>query len=312
VVIRTRFDPPLAPAWVQEVLGPEVKERPAISRRGLLVRLDESRDASFLRVTVPAAVCLDDPSFLDAVRRAYAVIGSILRGRGELAWRVWNYVPAIRRRATGAASRYEVFNEGRRAGYEEWEGLELSGDRFPAASGVGHRGQDLVVHVLAGRTPATPIENPRQVPAYRYSPRYGPVAPCFSRASLLEQVPAAWQGRRHVLVAGTASIVGEDSRHPGDLEAQLRETLLNLAWLSATVAQERPPSQAGLDERARAALARYCDLRVYVVRSRDAEEVLSALRVAFPGIMRRLELASADLCRPELLVEAEGVLSLPA
>jgi len=311
VVIRTHLDPPVAPAWVDEVLGAEVKERAAISRDGLLVCLDESRDASFLRLTFPAAAGLDDPSFLDAVRHTYSAIGSILRGRGELPWRLWNYVPGIRRRATGAASRYEVFNEGRHAGYEEWGGLEVPGNRFAAASGVDHRGEDLVVHVLAGRAPAIPIENPRQIPAYRYSRRYGPVAPCFSRASLLQKVPPAWHGRRNVLVAGTGSIVGEDSRHPGDLDAQLRETLLNLAWLSATLAGEQPPSDAGLDEPVRGALARYGDLRAYVVRSEDADAVLSGLRRAFPGL-RSLELASADLCRPELLVEVEGTLSLEA
>ncbi len=309
MVRRIHLDPPAAPAWVDEVLGAEVKERPAISRKGLIVCLDESRDASFLHLTVPAAAALDDPSFLDAVRHTYSAIGAILRGRGELAWRLWNYVPGIHRRATGAASRYEAFNEGRLAGYQEWGGLEVAGNRFAAASCVGHRGGDLVVHVLAGRAPAIPIENPRQIPPYCYSRRYGPVAPCFSRASLLEQEPPAWHGRRTALVAGTASIVGEDTRHPGDVEAQLRETLLNLAWLSTTVAGERPPSDAGLGEPARGALARYGDLRAYVVRSEDADAVLSGLRQAFPGA-RHLELASADLCRPELLVEVEGILSL--
>jgi hypothetical protein len=309
-VVRTiHLDPPPAPAWVDELLGTEVKEQPAVSREGLVVRLDESRDASLLRLTVPAAARLDDASFLDAVRRAYSAIGSILRGRGERPWRFWNYVPGIRRRVPGGASRYEVFNEGRRAGYEDWSGLELAGNRFTAASGVGHRGEDLVVHMLAGRAPAIPVENPRQTPAYRYSPRYGPIAPCFSRASLLEQVPPAWHGRRTALVAGTASIAGEDSRHRGDVEAQLRETLLNLAWLSATLAGERPPSQTAPGDEVRRALARYRDLRAYFVRSEDAADVRSRLLPAFPGL-RRLELASADLCRPELLVEVEGVLSL--
>jgi YbgC/YbaW family acyl-CoA thioester hydrolase len=311
LVTRIHLDPPAPPAWVEEVLGAELEERPSIRREGLLVSLDESPDASFLRLTLPSAAGLDDASFRDAVRHAYATLGALLRERGELSWRVWNYVPAIRRRASGAASRYEVFNEGRRAGCEECGGLELPGDRFAAASAVGHRGQDLVVHVLAGRAPAIPIENPRQIPAYRYSRRHGRVAPCFSRASLLEKVPTAWHGRRNVLVAGTASIVGEDSRHPGDLDAQLRETLVNLAWLSAAVAGERPPADGDLDERARRALARYGDLRAYVVRIEDADAVLSGLRRAFPAL-RRFELASADLCRPELLVEVEGSLSLEA
>ena len=309
MVTRTRLDLPAAPSWVDDLLGAEVAERPAPSRPGLLVGLEESRDASFVRLTVPAAAELDDASFREAVRRAYSAIGRVLRERGELAWRIWNYVPAIHHRASGGASRYELFNEGRRVGYREW--TDVSGDRYAAASGVGHRGPDLVVHVLAGRTPAIPIENPRQIPAYRYSRRYGPVAPCFARASLLEKVPPAWQDRRCVLVAGTASILGEDSRHPGDVEAQLRETLLNLASLSATAAGAGLPPQEAMDEQVREALARYAEVRAYVVRSEDAELVLSGLRAAFPSL-RHLELACADLCRPELLVEVEGILSLPA
>jgi hypothetical protein len=197
------------------------------------------------------------------------------------------------------------------AGYQDWFGLEVPGHRLAAASGVGHRGDDLVVHLLAGRAPAISIENPRQVPAYRYSRRYGPVAPCFSRASLIERVPPAWQGRRAALVAGTASIAGEESRHPGDLEAQLRETLLNLASLSATLAGERPPAESGSGDEWPRALARYRGLRAYVVESESAPAVVSGLRRAFPGL-RHLELASADLCRPELLVEVEGILFLDA
>ncbi len=305
VVKILHLDPPTAPAWVREVLGSEAKEQPAVLRESLVVRLEQSRDASFLRATFVRAADLDDPSFLAAVEGVYTTIGEILRARGELPLRFWNYIPEIRRRAPGGCSRYEVFNEGRFAGYR----ANTLGDVLAPASGVGHRGADLVVHVLASTLAGKPLENPRQTPAYRYSRRYGPVPPCFSRASLLERPLPPCDGARAAIVSGTASVTGEDSRHPGDLEAQLHETLLNLASLSAALAGECPsPRGYELDREARRALGRYRELRAYVVRDEDAERVAVQLRRAFPDL-RRLELASADLCRSELLVEVEGLLS---
>ena len=137
-----RLDPPQPPAWVDAVLGPEVKEQPAISREGLVVRLDEARDASFLRVSVPAADALDDPAFAAAVERAYATIGAILRARGERPLRFWNYIPAIRRRRPGGASRYEVFNEGRFAGYASWS--EVGHGRHAPASRPGQSASNVL------------------------------------------------------------------------------------------------------------------------------------------------------------------------
>ena len=40
--------------------------------------------------------------------------------------------------------------------------------------------------------------------------------------------------RRSLLIGGTASVVGEDSRHPRNLDAQLEETLLNMEALVRT------------------------------------------------------------------------------
>src|SRR5207245_413528 len=55
--------------------------------------------------------------------------------------------------------------------------------RVPAASGVGHGGEDLVLHALAVAEAGQAVDNPNQVPAYHYSTRYGPVPPCFAQAT---------------------------------------------------------------------------------------------------------------------------------
>src|SRR5258708_39506048 len=147
--------------------------------------------------------------------------------------------------------RYMVFNAGRFHGYAQWLCASNEFRRLlPTASAVGIISDDLVVYCLASDTRGTPVENPRQKPAYKYSRRYGPMPPCFSRATI-----ANVNGQRRLLVGGTASIVGEDSMHLDDVDAQLEETLKNLEAL-IDAAAERP--EAGT------ALSRLLDLRVYL------------------------------------------------
>ena len=116
--------------------------------------------------------------------------------------------------------------------------------------------------------------------------------PCFSRATI-----ASVNGERRLLVGGTASIVGEDSMHEDDVDAQVEETLRNLeALIDAAL---HPPRQG-------MALERLLDLRVYVARPEDAPAIRSLLDERCPRA-ERIELAIARVCRPELLVEIEGV-----
>jgi chorismate lyase/3-hydroxybenzoate synthase len=110
------------------------------------------------------------------------------------------------------------------------------------------------------------------------------------------------RGRRTVLVGGTASIRGEESVHVGDLHGQTMETFENLRALVRAaygrVSEGDVPEEAGL----------HCfrDLRVYVVRESDVAAVTERVTGAFTSV-ERVEYVIADLCRPELLVEIEGV-----
>lgn len=299
---------PTAPAWVDDVLGGDAKKSPAFLRGDTIVRATESSDFGFFHLTVPNAGNLDDLSFSRAVERTYLLIAELLRLRRACPLRFWNYVPGMHRRSRGGLRRYEVFNAGRFEAYRAWYQTDHFGNRLAAASAVDHRGDDLTVQLLAGRSPGTPVENPRQTPAYRYSRRYGPLPPSFCRAMLLERCPPSGERVRWVIVAGTASVTGEDTQHPGDLAGQLRETCLNLACLSSVLAGDRvsqPVPRLGTKAVERA-LARYRELRAYVVRDSDVGEVIACFRGAFPNLVR-LEVASVDLCRPELLVEAEGI-----
>jgi chorismate lyase/3-hydroxybenzoate synthase len=131
------------------------------------------------------------------------------------------------------------------------------------------------------------VENPRQTPSYRYSKRYGDRPPCFARATQL--------GSR-LFIGGTASILGEESRHDDNLEAQMAETCRNLAALIDAAAGDARPRP----------LAALRSLRAHVRDQRDGPAVQDALDRLTPQLAD-LEIVQAPLCRRELLVEIEGV-----
>lgn len=222
-------------------------------------------------------------------QQAYGQVFACLARHGRPLVRLWNYLPRINDEA-GGLERYRQFNMGRQqafvaAGVDAFAGA-------PAACCLGKAGGPLAVRFLAGRTRVQPLENPRQVPAWRYSRRYGPKAPTFSRAVLAE----AGGGRVGLFVSGTASIVGEDSLHEGDVRAQTRETLVNLqAVLDAAAA--RCDARFGLDD---------LDLTVYLRHPADLPAVRAQLAAAAPAAAARAAWWQADVCRRELGVEIEA------
>lgn len=300
-----RLDPPIPPPWVREALGASARNREETDKEGVFVTLSGSDELLLVRAVVPETGAFDDRRFQAAVARCYVTALDVVLGRGLHPVRAWNFVPDIRRSSQHGFSRYELFNAGRQQGYRTIDRSGQAGQQL-TASAVGHPGRDLVVHLLAGPRAPMAVENPRQRPSYRYSARYGPEPPCFSRASRLPGPLGALSGATLGLVAGTASIVGEDSTHAGDLAGQIEETFLNLATVAGEL-MERPLGSAPSPGQQASLLAHYAELRVYVVRERDARAVVDAVARAFASGIR-LDLVSARLCRPELLVETEGIL----
>jgi chorismate lyase/3-hydroxybenzoate synthase len=210
------------------------------------------------------------------------------RGYGRLL-RIWNYLDAITL-GEGDAERYRHFCMGRAAGLGAFEPGSL-----PAATAIGRVDGErrLQVYWLAGKLPGMPLENPRQLSAYRYPRRYGPQPPSFARAML---PPAG--ARMPLLLSGTAAIVGHESRHADSVDTQLDETFANFDSLIAAARVHRPglPAQFGPGSR----------LKVYV---RDADELPHVAdlldRRLPPGLPRVL--LQAQVCRRELRVEIDGV-----
>jgi len=191
--------------------------------------------------------------------------------------RVWNFLDAINE-GEGDGERYRQFCQGRAEGIgDAWPAL-------PAASALGRNDGERVLQLvfLAGAAGGVTVENPRQVPAFRYPRRYGPRSPSFARAIRLPG---------QVLISGTASIVGHESLHPGDLRAQVHESLNNMVAVSEA-AGFRP--------------ARLRGLKAYVRNAADAAGVAAAARER-PEAGAVECLVQADICRSELLVELESV-----
>jgi hypothetical protein len=212
--------------------------------------------------------------------------------------RFWNFVPGIHDEMDDGRDRYMVFNAGRYSAYERrYGGRDLFDRNVATASAVGCGGKDLTIICLAYDTPGEPVDNPRQIKPYHYSARYGPLPPCFARATLIHRP----DGEAWLLTGGTASICGEESRHIGDLDKQLDETLRNLAALIRVA-----DADAGIDFDDRTALQRYEELRVYFPDLEHASTLRMLIKRAMPAL-RQLEMLNMDLCRPELLVEIEGV-----
>lgn len=274
----------VAPAWLDRVI--DRRGSPRINRGDskLRVRLWSEGPVAFVEAI---ATRIANEILCDRVNELYRQVFDVLDSTlSPHLWRCWHYLPDIHNDVSPGMDRYMVFNAGRHAAFVDRYGRDLLGAQLPAASAVGHDTDQLVCHMLAGHAPGRAIENPRQTPAYRYSSRYGPLPPCFARGSVIDV------GQPMLLLAGTASILGEESRHRGDLAAQLDELCTNLAVMC-----DAAPDPA-----------RLTDLRAYVRYKTDGPAVTEALASRFVHV-QRIECVHAQICREELLVEVEGVAS---
>jgi chorismate lyase/3-hydroxybenzoate synthase len=199
--------------------------------------------------------------------------------------KIWNHFPAINQ-GEGDAERYRRFCVAR----AQWMPFD---EVPPAATAIGFAvavGEaPLTVFMLASKQAGHCIENPRQVPAFKYPTDYGPVSPSFSRG--------IWMPWGQLFVSGTASIVGHRSLHEGDIVAQVAELSRNLDALVGET-QRRHDIQS----------LRPQALKIYLRRAADAGACARAITDTFPASTPKLTVIG-DICRKELLVEVEGVWS---
>ncbi|MBT9567541.1 MAG: hypothetical protein IV085_04510 [Thiobacillus sp.] len=244
------------------------------------VDLDELRDV---------APQIERTPLQAATEAAYQAIFKLLAERDfPSILRAWNYFPAINAESH-EIERYRQFNVGRQEAFLAHNRPVVS--NVPAACALGSAAGGLQIAFMATRAKVIGIENPRQVSAYHYPSQYGPRSPTFARAGLI-----TLDSGDVLFVSGTASIVGHQSLHIGDVAAQTRECLQNIAAVVSEANRVAGKPRFRLDELA---------FKVYVRHLHDAFEVRRIMMETVGAPVSALFL-QADICRSDLLVEIEA------
>ena len=205
--------------------------------------------------------------------------------------RAWNYFPHINCKSEGL-ERYQCFCAGRHQALAE--GLSDFPRTLPAGTAVGTMSGPLNIHFLAAKLPGTHVENPRQVSAYKYPRVYGPRSPSFARATLRPSISGS-----HLLIAGTASVVGHVSEHIGEPHQQTLETIHNLNALIAHTEQLHGLTRGQWYDQAL--------FKIYIRHPEHFATIRDILKDQLPSHTQVLYL-QGEMCRSELLLEIEGML----
>jgi enamine deaminase RidA (YjgF/YER057c/UK114 family) len=255
------------------------------------------------------AIHLAGRSPYEQAEEAFAALNKRLKGVGvpfRDVVRLWLYQGGITE-VEGDVERYRELNRGRTDFYE---GVDFSSNplarrssgnaTYPASTGIGTGEHGLVLTSLTVETERDdvailPLENPQQMSAFDYPAEYSKKSPKFSRAMGLRigDHLTTW-------VSGTASIVDSETVHIGDIAKQTDQTLDNIEKL---ISRENYARQGWPD--AGAALADLAKARIYVKHPEDYEKCREVCERRLGGIPTIY--AQAEVCRPDLLVEIEGV-----
>ena len=218
-----------------------------------------------------------EQSFCDA----YLALFEVFKAHGfNHPFRFWNYIPKINN-GDGDREVYKRFCSGRLQAFNK---LQLSPEKFPSASALGHHDQNrAVVFGLASAVEPTNLGNNKQVHAYNYPRQYGISSPSFTRATSI-----VLAGTPYLFISGTASIIGHKTVELGNLQGQLKVTIDNITHLLETA----NPHQRKLST-----------LKVYLRHSEHFAQTYEWLEKRFPNL--DIVITLADICREDLLVEIE-------
>lgn len=239
------------------------------------------------------------PAYADATETAYADALEVTHALGYQPFRIWHYISRLNEPNAAGLEVYRDFCVGRA---RVLEGLGVTHD-MPAATVIGALGGGIVCYLLAHRSGTqVNLENPRQVPAYHYPRQYGPKSPNFARATHLTTEDA-----EHLFVSGTASILGHQTKHVGDVAAQCRLALENVAHVIGSGNLFAHDLAHDLDSGH--GLTDLTAVKVYV-RHRADIPVVREICAAALAPTAEVAYLNADVCRSDLLVELEGVVAV--
>lgn len=205
--------------------------------------------------------------------------------------RVWNHISNINEYAD-EAERYTKFCHGRS------ESFQKNGYIYPAATGIGCCGDSVCIYMLSiSKNINKYIENPNQTPAYNYPSKYGIKPPCFARAAYTDY----GSGRGILYVSGTASIIGHETVHVGNVQKQCETTIDNIRVLISITNLNSYGIKKGFT------LDNMDCIKVYIRNDYDFESIRDICSKAFSHD-KSIAYLKADVCRNNLLVEIEGII----
>lgn len=231
---------------------------------------------------------LHGPQFGENVFAIYQDILQLLTQHNYVLLRVWNYLPQLTE-----SSDYQTFCSARAQAF-----TTLKPSFYCAATVIGTGSDSGVIYFIGAPTPGIAINNPRQTPPHLYPEYYVTPSPMFSRATLKQ-----WQdGTTHLYVSGTAAIVGHSTVHHDKVAVQLDELAQNITILFSEAAK--------IDERYRKTQLNHLQhTKLYIARQ-VADNTLKTLGQRYFGDTSQPQIFNGQMCRADLLVEAEGMIVL--
>ena len=221
--------------------------------------------------------------------------------------RQWNYIEQITA-FDGEHQHYQDFNDARSFfyNYSQWP------EGYPAATGIGITCGGIIVDINAictdnGSVDIAAIDNGWQIAAHAYSqdvllgekdPRFqNRTTPKFERAKRVKQ-----ENSELIYISGTAAIRGEESLSGVNVEKQIQTTIENIGYLlSKENARKQNGNQTGSSYQLEGCRVYLKDISLVDKARTVVERLYSDADVIY---------LLADVCRDELLVEIEGIVSV--
>lgn len=245
-------------------------------------------------------------TFQQDIAKLYQNILQYTRSKKLSLHRIWNFVPQINSCESGL-EKYREFNLGRWQAFEHNFGAQAF-LHMPAASAIGVNDNHFIIFFIAGKETPLYLENPNQVPAYRYPEDYGPKPPGFARATVVHYPKETWG-----YVSGTASISGHKTIGQGNWRQQFETTMNNIQTMlekmkiSTQFAKFETPSASSLDF----PQATLRDWRCYLRHPEMYPLVRDWLTSEYEFPANRITFQLAEICRQDLDLEFEATFVLP-
>ncbi|MBI9061156.1 MAG: hypothetical protein JEZ14_04170 [Marinilabiliaceae bacterium] len=219
--------------------------------------------------------------------------------------RQWNYIENLlgyEKQANQQLQRYQIFNEVRSFYYDP----AIFKHGFPAATGIGCESAGITIDYIAGSNLTTsPIKSPIQQDAYKYTENVlegDPLNTTNKRPPFFERaLYSTILDQDTIFISGTAAIAGEETLESADISDQTTHTIDNI---KALITQTNFQANGIKGE----AHHIFDMVRVYIKNEMDANVVEQLVKELLPADNYTFVLA--DVCRDNLLVEIEGIVSL--